>query len=155
MSNPWTLRGLEWTFAGRQLTDQELETLASWRTKDPNFKTYANYFDRLEVKEAQSPNAPDLNSPTYFEDLVSRFTSAESLPRFTNELEGLEYILFYGLDTDGRPSLPKDTVTGERFALAMGVLPRMLYYNLGVRLQQEMSSMLESKTTDDTQLERV
>lgn len=155
MSNSWTLKGLQGTFTGRQLTDQELETLASWRIKNPDFRIYASRPDRLEVEQSHSPDAQDLNPQTYFKDLVSKFTSAESLPRFTNTRGGSESIPLYGLDTDGRPSLPKDTASGEGFALAMRVLPRMLYYNLGVRLQREMSLMLENRTTDDTQMERV
>ncbi|KAL8759946.1 MAG: hypothetical protein Q9199_000414 [Rusavskia elegans] len=100
-----------------------------------------------------------MNPQTYFEDLVSTFTSDESLPRIGIVPDGPagplpDTIPLYGLDGDGRPSLPQGTVSGEGFALALRVLPRMLYCNLCVRLQQEMGSMLESKTTDDTQVER-
>lgn len=152
---PTTMAGLQWTFTGRQLTDQELEKLASWRIEDLRFQIYPPRPDSFHVEEAQSPNAQDLNPETYFEDLVSRFTSAESLRTFSGDRNGSESIPLHELGPDGRPSLPKNTVSGEGLALTMRVLPRMLYYNFCVRLQQEMSLMLESKTTDDTQMERV
>lgn len=149
------MKDLQLTFAGRQLTDQELETLASWRTDGSGFNIISSEPNSLDYEHAHSANAQDPNSQTYFEDLISRFTSAESLPRFTDNTFGSESISLYGFDADGQPSLPKDALSGEKFALAMRVLPRMMYYNLGVQLQQEMSLMLESKTTNDTQMERV
>ncbi|KAL8918527.1 MAG: hypothetical protein Q9172_005397 [Xanthocarpia lactea] len=92
--------------------------------------------------------------------LAALSTSDESLPRIGVVPDGpagplTETIPLYALDTDGKPSLLKNTVSGEGFALAMRVLPRMVYFNLCTRLQQEMSLMLETKTTDNTQVERV
>ncbi|KAL9630456.1 MAG: hypothetical protein Q9204_004712 [Flavoplaca sp. TL-2023a] len=142
-------------FTGRQLTDEELEILgpqpshgpANWIIhRNPSFFVFKKVYDR---------NAQVLNPETYFKDLVSRFTSGENLPRFTCEGAESKSVPLYGLDTDGRASLPKDTFSGEGLSLALEVLPEMFFYNLCVRLQQEMSLILESKTTDDTQMARV
>ena len=156
------MKGLQCPFTGRQLTDQELETLKRGRLphNEYNLRLTITCPHGLDIGESQGPDAQDINPQTYFEDLVSTFTSDENLPRVGIVPDGrdgpiADTIPLYGLDGDGRPSLPKDTVSGEGYALALRVLPRMLYCNLCVRLQQEMSSMLESKTTDDFQMERI
>ena len=156
------MKGLQCPFTGRQLTDQELETLKRGRLphNDFNLRLTITSLHSLDIGESQGSDAQDINPQTYFEDLVSTFTSDENLPRVgivPDSLDGpiSDTIPLYGLDGDGRPSLPKDTVSGEGYALALRVLPRMLYCNLCIRLQQEKSSILESKTTDDSQMERV
>ena len=150
------MTGLQLNFTGRQLTDKELEILGFLPSDDGTIEWsiigHPNYF---QVENINDPNAQVLNSKTYFEDLVSRFTSADSFPRIIRAQVESEYVPLYGLDANGRASLPKDTVSGEGLALALEVLARMFYYNLCVRLQQEMSLILESKTTDDTQMARV
>lgn len=156
------MKGLQFPFTGRQLTDQELETLQRGRLPHNDFNLCLTITGphSLDIGESQGPDAQAINPQTYFEDLVSTFTSDENLPRVGIVPDGpagpiSDTIPLYGLNDDGKPSLPKDTVSGEGYALALRVLPRMLYCNLCVRLQQEMSSMLESKTTDDSQMERI
>ena len=146
------MSGLQMNFTGRRLTNEELEKLG-WPShgSDLSIRGYKYLF----VENVYDHNAQVLNSKTYFEDLVSRFTSAESFRRITRKRDESKSTPLYGLDADGRASLPKDTVSGEGLTLALEVLPRMLYYNLCVRFQQEMSLILESKTTDDTQMARV
>lgn len=147
------MRGLQLNFTGRELTDEEFEILGRPRWGGALDITGPSRF--LHVERINDPNAQVLNSKTYFEDLVSRFTSNESLARLTRNQRDSKSVPLYGLDANGGASLIKDTMSGDGLALALGVLPRMLYYNLCVRLQQEMSLILESKTTDDTQLARV
>ncbi|KAL9033811.1 MAG: hypothetical protein Q9180_005751 [Flavoplaca navasiana] len=149
------MSGLQMNFTGRQLTEEESKILDIRPSVVREPFGITGRSDWFHVENVNDPNAQVLNSTMYFEDLVSRFTSAESLPRvFRGGVESKSVPLF-GLDADGRVSLPKDTVSGEGFALALQVLPKMVYYNLSVRLQQEMSLILESKTTDDTQMARV
>lgn len=147
------MKGLKRNFTGRQFTDQELEIVQTRRKM--GFYANHNIPAALGVYEASNPNVQALRVQNYFEDLVSRFTSIENLPHFSSGKAESETVSLHCLDAHGRPSLPKNTTSGEGFALAMRVLPKILYYNLVVRLQQEMSFMLESKTTDDKQLERI
>lgn len=124
------MKGLEWNFTGRQFTDQELKIFESCR--DKGFYPDDSIPAALGVHEASNPKVQALRVQNYFEDLVSRFTSIENLPHFSNGKAESETVSLHWLDAHGRPSLPKNTTSGEGFALAMRVLPKILYYNLGV-----------------------
>lgn len=101
----------------------------------------------------------NFQSPEYFKDLVLRFTSSKNLAQIgvdqNNETTGdTETIPLYQSNGEGEVEL-NDTASGEGIALAMRILPAMVGLHVHVRLQQELSSILDRKSTSNEQLERV